>query len=82
MAFWFFFIHSLMIVGVTRMKDPEGLENYYTVNLHAPMQVINDWDKEWITDIKVIEKSDNCTDLVNTEDTWMHLFGDPWEYTT
>ena len=59
------------------MKDPEGLENYYTVNLHAPLQIVDDWNREWITEIKVIDQSENCT--VETNEVWVHLFNDPWE---
>ena len=42
------------------MKNPDGLENFYTVNLQAPLQIIDDWNREWITEIKVIDKSENC----------------------
>jgi hypothetical protein len=37
MMSWYFVIHLLMIVGVTRMKDPDGLQKYYNVDLQAPM---------------------------------------------
>jgi len=38
---------------------------------------VDDWNREWITEIKVIDQSENCT--VEAKEVWVHLFNDPWE---
>ena len=61
------------------MKEKDGLTNYYMVNLQGPLQIVDDWNREWITDIKVIESGD-CKDLNLTIDgsEWVKIFSDPW----
>ena len=38
-----FILQIMLIVGVTRMKYPDGLMNIYQVNLQAPLQILDDW---------------------------------------
>lgn len=54
------------------MKQPDGLLNSYQVNLQAPLQIVDDWSKEWITDVQVIDRTEKCPE------GWVKLFDEGW----